>query len=412
MEEEKPEKGPYKCRGQYEDLSEERKAEVEELCRSVEFSSAFFLMPLDVLEKYWPNMKDKLPPNTTLEEAKNMFSSLGTTISIDRKRLHSLGMTHKQLGDALKTVMKLAVHKSDLHCPGSGMAQFMAMITGKIPDMPKFETPFQALIREDSQWCDQGRFESTFEFNGQKLRVFVIFWGGAQICPFQPKEDQHSHYKGYHYGARDVVVTNLTNNKTLTYSTLLPHMIKHHGFLEGPFCWYRVNPPNVLRVLGRFEDGKSYKLKSEKVVKMRSVGASGTTQHPKLEELKAANDVKIIQLRHHDVFWSSDGEVCFNPLDNTEIVTQEEHEQRLRDLEVEEDQVRANMFDTMKPKATKIYKWSDWLPEVEDGAHSKSAEEASGPRVMMLSGFKQKAQQEKQEEQEEQDDKEVEDDKN
>ncbi len=132
---------------------------------------------------------------------------------------------------------------------------------GQTPEV-KFETPYYKIIRGDPQWCDQGRFESTFEFNDQKLRVFVILWGGAQECPFKRKDD--TSYHGYKYGARDVIVTNITTGKQLCYSTLLPHMIKHHAFFEGPMCVYRIDPAQVIDVIGKLEPGKSYRINSYK----------------------------------------------------------------------------------------------------------------------------------------------------
>lgn len=367
-----------KCRGQYEDLSEERKQEIQQLCSDEKFSGACFVLPESVLENFWEQTKDKFPPET----AKQMMCSVETTVRVDRKTVRMLGMTHEQLGDALKTVMRLAMHKADLHF-GGAMVFMMAKIFGGEVEMPKFETPIAKLIRGDPQWCDQGRFESTFDFNGQRLRVFVILWGGSQRCPFQPQDDKH--YYGYRYGARDVVVTNLGTGETLTFSTLLPHMIKHHGFLEGPMCWYRVNPENVLKVLGPFEKGKSYKLKSHTTIKMRSSGSSGNMPHSGVKDLAA--EVDVVKLRHHDVYILEEGsKILVTPVDNTEIVTETEHAGRLERFGLEDDQLREGWHDTFTLQKTKVYHWSDWLPKTEDGAQSKQVEETSGPRIMMLGG--------------------------
>jgi hypothetical protein len=382
-----PVKRPYRCRGQYEDLTKERKREVEELCNSEEFSHARFLLPQEVLQKFWTEFKAQLPDEMSYEKACETFCDLKNIIKTDRENLTQAGMTFEQLGDALQTIMKLAVHKSDVHF-GGAMMFMMAKMTGAEVEMPKFETPIKEHIRGDPQWCDQGRFESTFEFNGQQLRVFVIFWGGAQICPFQPKEEQTKHYKGYHYGARDVVVTNLKNKKTLTYSTLLPHMIKHHGFLEGPFAFYRVNVQDVLQVLGHFEEGKSYKIEKHTDVKLRSIGSSGTGNHPHLNALKADGNMKLVHVRTHDIYITGDGKLSVTPVDNSESVTETKHLQLLRGLELEPEYLSEGWYGNFARQATKIYHWSDWLPEQEDSAPTGAGADASGPRVMMMGGGK------------------------
>lgn len=253
---------PSKCRGHYDDLTPEQRAEVEKRCHSREFSTACMLMPREVLEANVAKLREvtTLPPEFSIDDIFQSCATLDSVIRKDKDTLRETGMTHVQLGDALKTVARLAVHKADKHF-GGAMASMLARLMGNAAERPDFETPFAKLIRVDPQWCDQGEFESIFDFNGQRLRVFVILWGGSQRCPFQHPDDKH--YHGYSYGARDVVVTNLDNEKTLRYSTLLPHMIKHHGFLEGPFCFYRVNPVDVREVLGSFEAGKSYAIKSE-----------------------------------------------------------------------------------------------------------------------------------------------------
>lgn len=367
---------PTKCRGQYEDLNKDQQRAVEERCNDEKFSSARFLLSSRHLELKWPNIKEHFPPNVNLDQVKQMFCSLGNVIHADRVCMPQFGMTFTQLGDALKTIMRLAVHKGDVVF-SSPMA-YMAKATGQPVNNPKFETPFMSLIQGDPQWCDQGRFESCFTFNDQPLRVFVVLWGGAQRCPFQPPED--THYHGYHYGARDVIVTNLKNNKTLVYSTLLPHMIKHHGFLEGPFCRYRITLETVVQVLGKFEEGKSYRLASIKKLELCSA------DKPDAGHRAQSQGNHIVFCRDHTLFRAPNGQIHASPMDNTATVTLEQHQQRLREIGLTPDQLKKGQLQSFAQKEIKVYNWSEWLPGMKDGPLSEAAQIASGPFVMMVGG--------------------------
>ena len=379
---------PKKCRGLPESFSPEELDAVEQRCVDVDFSTARMLMPKDVFsEMMWPQLKAEIERHVeqtgdergvpSMEDTYSNVFSLRGTIQVDRKILAGLGVTFEQLGDAMKTVMKLAVHKADTHW-GGAMMTFLAQLTGQTIEQPKFETPFSELIRGDPRWCDQGRFESTFEFNGQPLRAFVLLWGGSQRCPFQDPDDPH--YHGYSYGARDVIVTNLSNGEVLQYSTLLPHMAKHHHFLESSVCFYRVNPEQVVKVLGPFEEGKSYKLSSQR--RMQLVKTSEINRLSLPEGLEEKTTRKVL-LKDHVVYVLTENRIQVVPKTDQDD-DGELDETYVAWLGLRDQSLRPGWSYSFEWKQVKSYNWSDWLPEANDGPHSKAAEDASGPKVMVL----------------------------
>lgn len=241
------EKPTHRCRGQYETLSEEQKREVEKNCLDPAFSEAMFLIPREIVELCLPQLREKHGEMLTLGHALKLYSDLEYRVAIDRRTAALANVTFEQLGKAMKNVMRLAVQQS--------------LYERTSPNDDLAEIPIEEL-RGD--WPERGRFESTFVFNGQRICVYVKCWKEAQQCPFneassnnEAKSEAESQAKSQTdieiddlTAACDVIVTNLRSGKTLSYSSLLPHMIKHHGFLEGVGCWYRVNVEDVLDVLG------------------------------------------------------------------------------------------------------------------------------------------------------------------
>lgn len=133
--------------------------------------------------------------------------------------------------------------------------------------------------------------ERTFIFNGRRLCVFVVSWGGSKQCPFQSPEDKS--YHGYDYGADDVVVTNVDTKETFVYSSLLPHMIKHHHFLEGWFCAYRPNIETLLSVIGPLEKGKCYQPK--RIDETISASQGEQTKEESVSNVEVTSNDKVTQ---------------------------------------------------------------------------------------------------------------------
>lgn len=92
------------------------------------------------------------------------------------------------------------------------------------------------------RWANGGNFFEPVEYNN--FKILRTTWMGAQTCPFQESSDEK--YYGYQYGDTDVTILNLTTNKSITYNTLLPHMIRYHHFFESPNVSHRVNPKDVI----------------------------------------------------------------------------------------------------------------------------------------------------------------------
>lgn len=89
---------------------------------------------------------------------------------------------------------------------------------------------------------DCKNYYEPIEFNG--YTVSNVTWMGAQTCPFQEPSDKQ--YYGYEYGSTDVTILNIKTNKSITFNTLLPHMIRCHHFFESPNVDHRVDPKEVI----------------------------------------------------------------------------------------------------------------------------------------------------------------------
>jgi hypothetical protein len=79
------------------------------------------------------------------------------------------------------------------------------------------------------------------------LIVSILSYMGTQECPFQ-NHHLDGQYHGYTYRCTDITVTNTDTKETLTYNTLLQHMILTHQFFEGSVS-HRIDPETVVRVL-------------------------------------------------------------------------------------------------------------------------------------------------------------------
>ena len=90
-----------------------------------------------------------------------------------------------------------------------------------------------------------------------KYIVSDVTYMGAQECPFQNKEKDNKYY-GYEYGASDITITNTENNLTITFNTLLIHMIRCHQFFESPKSSHRLDPQKIIQIF-ELKTGINYK---------------------------------------------------------------------------------------------------------------------------------------------------------
>jgi hypothetical protein len=241
------------CYGQYELLSSSEKDSIEERCKDETFSTCLFILPSKFVKAHYKSPFNDSGSSVSIQEIQNNMCSLKNVISNDRNYMKKLELDYNLLADVLIHIKNVCTDQEDTYS-GGAMFDFISKLSGENYKRPEYKTSFLRHIYIDKKWCDRYRCESSFEFNGQNLVVFIIGWNGSQKCPFQSEND--TKYNGYEYGAEDIIVTNTDNGKILTYSSLLPHMIKNHGFLGGPNCLHRLNPQKVIDVLGNHKTWK------------------------------------------------------------------------------------------------------------------------------------------------------------
>ena len=85
---------------------------------------------------------------------------------------------------------------------------------------------------------------SEIDYAGIRWRVDFERYKGFQYSPFNENTKTNIDYK----------LTNLSSGKTLQFSGLVPIMIERYGFYEGRGTPYRVEPSDIIAVLGLVED--------------------------------------------------------------------------------------------------------------------------------------------------------------
>jgi hypothetical protein len=161
---------------------------------------------------------------------------LDDIIEKDEKTLKKLGITYDQIADRLEAIQ-------------SKYYSLLKLIHDETDCIKK-----GTLKKEDAIYINRENKKGDLLVE-KNLVVSVLGYMGAQTCPFKNNE-LDSGYNGYSYGSSDITVTNTDLNKTFTYGTLLPHMIKAHHFFEGSVP-YRVDPETVIAILG-IEQGINY----------------------------------------------------------------------------------------------------------------------------------------------------------
>jgi len=382
---EEPREDREKCRAKFHDLSAEEQALVVKRCTGMgfvgdraaclrfvaadeEFSATGFVRSAAQLQELWDSIDEAAgdPAATFVQIKRSMdfatfcsrMSDVRNILQRDAEMVAELATTHVQLADALKTIMRLAQYKPHVSDGGAMASALAQLLGGQAPARPAFQTPFTKLIRGDNDWCDQGKFEKTIKFNGQTLCVFVINWGGSQKCPFQSDRDKS--YHGYAYGASDVVITNLGNGKKLRYSNLLPHMIKHHHFFEGPLCFYRVEPQSIIDVIGPLDPSKSYRLESYTKVGWAMSSAGNTHTAP-------TKFLRTVKLGRHEVFVLKEDKDSA-PLEIKIIASGPEDaandEAQLEPLGLAADDLpEGGGYVVLRRTAIKSRKYEDWLQD-------------------------------------------------
>jgi hypothetical protein len=95
-----------------------------------------------------------------------------------------------------------------------------------------------------SRKCYRAQYLNRDDF---RYTIETISYNGAQICPFKNKKLDNL-YHGYDYGSSDITITDKVTNESITFNTLLIHMIDAHHFFESPLSQHRVDPKKVIKM--------------------------------------------------------------------------------------------------------------------------------------------------------------------
>lgn len=181
-----------------EDLLQEQIAVIEERMRPDRFSYAGFL-----------------GENQSLREV----------IEADTKTLERHGITHKQVGGRLDSLMGQAFRQQEL---------------GFRVGSKSLQTPKTGYLIDGF------------------LRVFEVAWMGSQSCPwFYETEPEESCGEGSH----DFIVKNEKQGKEIKFPQLMAHLVRDHHFFEGNTS-YRLEPENAINVL-ELKSGVDYTPKTK-----------------------------------------------------------------------------------------------------------------------------------------------------
>lgn len=120
------------------------------------------------------------------------------------------------------------------------------------------------------------RFQQRNMITDDKFEVIdSISFMGYQDCPFESL-DKESHGC---IGSCDITVKNLRSGKTLFFPALAGHLIREHGFFQGPGTHYRVEPADVIEVF-EIQPGVVYDIPSAIVSKWGTRGSGSQCMNP------------------------------------------------------------------------------------------------------------------------------------
>ena len=139
--------------------------------------------------------------------------------------------------------------------------------------------------------CDQG-YSLNSKYKG-KVRI----WMGAQECPFQDKTNKS--YYGFHYGNADVTIEDIVTGKSITYNTLLPHMIRHHSFFESPNVKYRVSPKEIIDFFN-LKPGGCYKAQTKTEICWRESSSSTGIRPDEFQKLSCMAELMSVSTHHNE----------------------------------------------------------------------------------------------------------------
>jgi hypothetical protein len=155
--------------------------------------------------------------------------NLASVIAKDSATIQKLGITHKQIGDRLESLM--------------GKANRQLQLKRRLPDENDSEVEEEQVTVEEV------------------FLITVVGWMGIQQCPFfyeKVKDEESIGTRVYSCGntSQDFTIFNKRNNQGISFSGLMAHLVRDHHFFEGNTS-YRLNPERVIQVL-ELEPGVDY----------------------------------------------------------------------------------------------------------------------------------------------------------
>ena len=147
--------------------------------------------------------------------------TLASVITSDSATIQKLGITHKQIGDRLESLMGQATRQ----------VEFIA----------HFPYDNNSEVEEEQETIEE------------VFLVAVERWMGLQFCPFfyeEVKDEESIGTRVYCCGStsQDCTIYNKRQKRSVTFSGLMPHLVRDHHFFEGNTS-YRLNPEWVIHVL-------------------------------------------------------------------------------------------------------------------------------------------------------------------
>lgn len=121
-------------------------------------------------------------------------------------------------------------------------------------DPKKMAQTLKTIIKKENRHfhliqIDKANYRNNEHVGGNfDLKVETVSYMGAQCCPFQNKS-LDDRYHGYEYGDTDVTITKISTGKSITFNTLLLHMMVKHSFLESPSVRHRFKYEDAVDIL-------------------------------------------------------------------------------------------------------------------------------------------------------------------
>ncbi len=160
--------------------------------------------------------------------------SLETVLALDNQTLELLGSSYAQVADELEKVLQTVMGQPDALVQSDYPEYQKRVGNSCLPNLYQPST-IPRFSKDNLPGRDVGYLV------GEKLQVFITQYCGVQDCPWGCGFERLSSF--------DFLILNRQSGEWVTGPGLIVHLIRKHGFFEGPQSPYRVDPTRVLRVL-------------------------------------------------------------------------------------------------------------------------------------------------------------------